>query len=358
MGTLRALRDRPLPRLAELRGPQGRSDHGPDPRGGANMNPIPEISQWLMGNSAALGATAAALAIVTGTIVLLQKLQSASGLVVDRPRIYPVTNPRDHRIKAIEALQAYFPERERDPPGLLAQRIRESRYSRFGGARSDFPVVCLSYERRGKVLLFLTCHYHIRTGTIFFWYLLGCKAVERAHGLIEEDGIEFDRDDDECAIALIRQMLATCDRLGGRDSRWRQVIAEVDTEHLQKARGKMRLFQAYARRLSGSPQPRVFKLEAPFVMPVHDADMLDHRQEHETPGWFLFAPRDPKTYQQGDGNYYMRRDEVATLYGVLEQSYAIDNDPAYNAYLSGFFQKLAGEAPDAARLEHERREMR
>jgi hypothetical protein len=319
------------------------------------MNLIPDISHWLMGNSAALGAISAAIAIVGGIGAWLTR---ASWLLVDHPRIYPVTNPRDRRIKAIEALQMYFPEPERDPPGLLAQRIRESRYGRFGVAKSDFPVVCLCYERRGKVLLFLTCQYHVRTGTIFFWYLLGCKAAERAHGVIEEDGIEFDHDDDECAIALIRQMLAICDRLGGRDSPWRRVIAELDTEQLQRARGKMRLVQTYARRLSDSPQPRVFKAEAPFVMPVHDADMLDQKQEHETPGWFLFAPREPKAYLQGDGKYYMRRDEVATLYGVLEQSYAIDGDPAYNAYLSEFFRKLAGEAPDVTRLEHERRMMR
>lgn len=322
------------------------------------MNLVPVISQWLVANAATLGAASAAIAIVTGLSIWLTRLTRASSVLVDRPRIYPVTNPRDHRIKAIEALQTYFPEPERDPPGLLAQRIRESRYGRFGVAKSDFPVVCLCYERRGKVLLFLTCQYHVRTGTIFFWYLLGCKAVERAQGLIEEDGVEFDRDDDECAIALIRQMLAICDRLGGRDNPWRRIIAELDTEHLQRARGKMRLFQAYARRLSNSPQPRVFKAEAPFVMPVHDADMLDHRQEHETPGWFLFAPREPQTYLQRDGNYAMSRDEVTTLYGVLEQSYAIDDDPAYNAYLSEFFQKLSGEAPAITRLEHERRMMR
>jgi hypothetical protein len=319
------------------------------------MDLIFDISDWLMGNSTALGATSAAIAIVGGISAWLTR---ASWLLVDRPRIYAVTNPRDHRIKAVEALQNYFPAPERDPPGLLAQRIRESRYGRFGGAKSDFPIVCLCYERRGKVLLFLTCQYHVRTGTIFFWYLLGCKAAERAQGLNEEDGVEFDRDDDECAIALIRQMLAICDRLGGRDSRWRRVIAELDTEHLQRARGKMRLFQHYARRLSDSPEPRVFKAEAPFVMPVHDADMLDHRQEHETPGWFLFAPREPKDYLQRDGNYSMTRDEVATLYGVVEQSYALADDPAYNAYLSEFFQKLAREAPNVTRLEHERRNMR
>jgi hypothetical protein len=319
------------------------------------MDLIPDISQWLMGNSTALGATSAAIAIVGGISAWLTR---ASWLLVDRPRIYAVTNPRDHRIKAVETLQNYFPAPERDPPGLLAQRIRESRYGRFGVAKSDFPIVCLCYERRGKVLLFLTCQYHVRTGTIFFWYLLGCKAAERAQGLNEEDGVEFDRDDDECAIALIRQMLAICDRLGGRDSPWRRVIAELDTEHLQRARGKMRLFQTYARRLSDSPEPRVFKAEAPFVMPVHDADMLDHRQEHEIPGWFLFAPREPKDYLQRDGNYAMTRDEVATLYGVLEQSYAIDEDPDYNAYLNEFFQKLAREAPNITRLEHERRNMR
>jgi hypothetical protein len=138
----------------------------------------------------------------------------------------------------------------------------------------------------------------------------------------------------------------------------------LDIEQLQRARGKMRLFQDYAQKLSTkmqlgeSTQPRVFKAEAPFVMPVHDADMLDHRQEHESPGWLLFAPREPQAYLQRDGNYYMKRDEVATLYGVLEQSYAIDEDPRYNAYLSEFFQKLAGEAPDVTRLEHERRMMR
>jgi hypothetical protein len=322
------------------------------------MNLIPDIPQWLMANSAALGATAAALAIISGISLWLMRLQSASRLLMDRPRIFAVTDPRDHRVKAIEALQAYFPEHERDPPGLLARKIRESRYTRLGVAKSDFPTVCLTYERRGKVMLFLTCQYHVRTGTIFFWYLLGCKAAERARGGIEEDGVGFHHDDDECAIALIRQMLAICDRLGGPDSPWRRIIAELDIEQLQRARGKMRLFQTYAQALSKSGQPRVFKAEAPFVMPVHDADMLDHRQEHETPGWFLFAPREPHAYLQGDGNYYMRRDEVATLYGVLEQSYAIDDDPRYNAYLTEFFQKLAGEASDLTRLQHDRREMR
>jgi hypothetical protein len=344
--------------LAELIRAAGRLDHWRASSRRADMNLIPDISDWLTHNAVALSATSAAVAIAGAIGIWLARLTWASSLLRDRARIYPVTNPRDHRIKAIEALQAYFPAPERDPPGLLAQRIRESRYGRFGVAKSDFPVVCLCYQRRRKVLLFLTCQYHVRTGTIFFWYLLGCKAAERAQGLNEEDGVDFDRDDDECAIALIRQMLAICDRLGGRDRPWRRIIAELDTEHLQRARGKMRLFQTYARRLSNSPQPRVFKAEAPFVMPVHDADMLDQKQEHETPGWFLFAPREPQTYLQRDGNYAMTRDEVATLYGVLEQSYAIAEDPAYNAYLSDFFQKLSGEAPALTRLEHERRMMR
>jgi hypothetical protein len=322
------------------------------------MNLVPDTSQWLMANSGALGATAAALAIISGISLWLIRLTSASRLLMDRPRIYAVTDPRDHRIKAIETLQAYFPEPERDPPGLLARRIRESRYTRLGVAKSDFPVVCLTYERRGKVMLFLTCQYHVRTGTIFFWYLLGCKAAERAKGQLEEDGVEFHHDDDECAIALIRHMLTICDRLGGAASPWRRIIAELDIEQLQRARSKMRLFQDYAKRLSESMQPRVFKAEAPFVMPLHDADMLDHRQEHESPGWLLFAPREPQAYLQRDGNYSMTRDEVATLYGVLEQSYAIDEDRAYNAYLSEFFQKLGREVPDVTRLEHERREMR
>jgi hypothetical protein len=319
------------------------------------MDLVSDISGWLMGNSTALGATSAAIAIVGGIGAWLTR---ASWLLVDRPKIYAVTNPRDHRIKAVEALQAYFPEPERDPPGLLAQRIRESRYGWFGVAKSDFPIVCLCYERRGKVQLFLTCQYHIKTGTIFFWYLLGCKTAERALSVSEKDGVEFDHDPDECAIELIRQMLAICDRLGGRDSPWRRVIAELDIEQLQRARGKMRLFQHYARKLSDSREPRVFKAQTPFVMPVHDADMLDHRQEQETPGWLLFAPREPQAYLQRDGNYALTGDEVATLYGVLEQSYALADDPAYNAYLSDFFQNLASEAPRVTRLEHERRMMR
>jgi len=355
MGAFGGRRVGGLPRFGELIGPAGRPDHRPQSLWRAAMNLILDVSDWLMGNSTALGATSAAIAIAAGVTGWLKR---ASWLMVDRPRIHAVTNPRDHHIKAVEAMQGYFPRPERDPPGLLARRIRESRYGWFGTARSDFPIVCLCYERRGKVLLFLTCQYHIKTGTIFFWYLLGHKAAERARGGIGEGGVAYDHDDDECATKLIDRMLEICDRLGGRNSHWRQVIAELDIEDLQTARGKMRLFQEYGKTVGKSPAPRVFKAEAPFVMPVHDPDMLDRRQEHETPGWFLFAPHEPTDYLQRDGNYYITRDKLATLYGVLEQSYAIADDPAYNAYLSDFFQKLAGEAPDITRLEHERRNMR
>jgi hypothetical protein len=319
------------------------------------MNLIFDISDWLRGNSTALGATSAAIAIAGGVSAWLAR---ASWLLGDHPRIHAVTNPRDHHIKAVEAMQGYFPRPERDPPGLLARRIRESRYGWFGTARSDFPIICLCYERRGKVLLFLTCQYHVRTGTIFFWYLLGYKAAERARGMIGDGGVPYDHDDDECATKLIDRMLASCNRLGGRKSHWRQVIAELDIEDLQTARGKMRLFQDYAKTLSKDPPPHVFKAEAPFVMPVHDPDMLDHRQEHEMPGWFLFAPHEPQDYLQRDGDYYITRDQMATLYGVLEQSYALDDQPKYKAYLSEFFQKLASEVPNVTRLAHDRGNMR
>jgi len=291
-----------------------------------------------------------------------------------RGRVKLLRNSRDPLVTWIEQVQErIFPPDECDPAGVLGRRIDRSRFDWLGRPQSDEVMIAIVYLKGRTPVAYLSAEYFRKTGGIFFWYIVSLHDEKYKDALsdLRMDWSDIASVKESISPKLIARLLKVCS--GGRG--WRYVIAEVDSKDANEARKKVGAFQRAAsdvirqalRRLrarltfgSGKPHPndpRVFKLEMPFAMPLHDADMLDEAEVHESPGWLVFAPRTPDRYKVA-GGYEIAGDEVRSdLLRTLVLLGYRSGDSAFDAYLASFYERLSAKVPERVRMIHNRNVM-
>lgn len=278
-------------------------------------------------------------------------------------RVHQITSPDDPALSRVEDIQNdRFPVEERDPEGLLARKIAASNFDMRKRPGGDAATIVLYYKLGQDILAYLTAEYFVSTRTVFFWYI--AKSDETP------DGRRLGPGDAEMARRLVKALLRTCNRIAGP---WRYVIAEVDARNVNDAIKRLGVFQSYAHALRYSNYddplrwlwqrlvrlflrgrkampPSVFKVDIAFRMPLHEAGFLFEAEKHETPAWFVVAPRDNTALPQLNGEPVMLRDQVVGLLDTLRQSYIDPDEPAYSAYITRFFDSLAAAIPEHSRL--------
>lgn len=286
--------------------------------------------------------------------------------ILDRDHIKQIRRPRDRDIRKIEKMMEIFPENERDPDGVLARKIRNSKFNRFGRSSEDLVMIALIAKKDRKPYGFLTAEYIARDRTIFFWYLYHKALDHRRRGEGEVDG-----KDEETCVKMITILSACADRvrmplLPAPFSRpavdtwtWRHLVAEIDTAVGSEALAKVRRFQHFAQRVTGQTTPRVFKVDMPFKMPLHDPDLVHEAVRHEADGWLVYAPRDLK--QGGlvvrSGRYYASSDYVSGLVRSIVTSYRHAHDAVYDDYLNDFLVRTTSSIPDPVEFVFDRKRM-
>jgi hypothetical protein len=287
-----------------------------------------------------------------------------------RGRVVLIRSSRSRWVGWIEDVQEkIFPPDECDPRGVLGRRIDRSKFGLLGHPHSDDATVAIVYVKGRTPVAYLSAEYFRDVGIIFFWYIVSLR-----DGAAREDLADLHLDWDEIASVrepispkLIAKLLDVC---SGKHP-WNSVVAEVDVASIQRARQKVMSFQRAARTMIArildhpirrwrllrrrvDPQaPRVFKVDIDFMMPLHDADLLDEAHKHESPGWLLFAPREPDRYLR-DGRYEIGGAEVGDrlLATLLMRSYHDPDHPAYNVYIADFYAQLTRDLPERVPLVH------
>jgi hypothetical protein len=288
----------------------------------------------------------------------------------NRDRVVQIKRPGDPHIRIIEHIQSLFPPDEQDPPGLLAKKIAETKFDLFGRPQADHWMICLYHKAGGRVRGYLSAQYFVESQTIFFWYLVHTRehSVHSKPADFAPDAKAATEDETkelrDVAVDLIQKLLLICSA-GPRP--WQHLLAEVDAagSDLKSAKNKVRRFQQYAEEISkrlnlktGTAWRRVFKVDIPFMMPLHDKDELDHAKQHESPGWLVYTPRDADRYKTADERYVMAGDEVkGLLHSLLVLGYRDDADPEYNDYIRRFHQEMCEGVSDRVELICDRRRM-
>jgi hypothetical protein len=284
-----------------------------------------------------------------------------------RGRLVLIKRSDDPLVGWIEDVQQrIFPEDECDPRGVLGRRIDESNFSMFGRARSDTSMIALVYLKRKTPVAYLSAQYFPQQRTIFFWYIFSLRG-KRMRKKLSDMAINWEDVDavkEKVSTRLLGKLLAVCDR--GTD--WRYLVAEVDDENLGEARNKISAFQRLASDMiaeqskhplkrwfrRGPPadlNERVFKVDIPFKMPLHDPDLIERAREHEASGWLVFAPRSKAPFKNGKGyaiESRIVRDEL--LNALITLGYHNSENDEYNAYIDAFFQRLTADLPERIAL--------
>ena len=333
------------------------------------------VLEWVAANGDVIKTVLSSglvLALLGGGVRLLRR---AWNDYHGRGRAVLVRRSGSRLVGWIEQVQErVFPADECDPRGVLGKRIERSRFSLMGQPKSDEAVIAIVYLKGRTPVAYLSAEYFRKTGGIFFWYIVSLRDRKYKDALadmsINWDQVESVRDN--IGAELIEKLLRVCAR--GREP-WRYVVAEVDAGNADLARKKVGAFQragsevihrwmddwrSKLRATLGGPKldpnkPRVFKIDVPFAMPLHDVDLLDEAAVHESPGWLLFAPRSVKAYRTDDG-YEISGEEVRA--GVLETlrlGYSTGGeDEAFDAYISDFYAKLGAAVPERVQMIHNR----
>lgn len=330
------------------------------------MDFIKPIEQYLAEHPALIGAVSTPLAIWLGGKLLALVIS-----LFNLRRVHQIVSADDPALDEVETIQRIkFPIEERDPEGLLARKIAASDFDPMKRPRGDEAMIVLYYKRGRNVIAYLTAEYFKETRTIFFWYI--ALRDEHKDGAAEEGGsaaVPMDPGDVRAALKMVKKLLTICDRIGGT---WEHVIAEVDSRDMIEAVFRLRRFQQYAWLLrysnyddpmrwpaqvwrwlrggTGKQPPSVFKVEIPFRMPLHEAGLTFEAEKHETPAWLVVAPRDNEAVRKLGPDRVMPRDEVVTLLHALRNSYSDPDEPQYNAYITGFYDKLVSTVPEQSRL--------
>lgn len=284
-----------------------------------------------------------------------------------RGRLVLVKRSDDPLVGWIEDVQQrIFPEDECDPRGLLGRRIDESNFDMFGRAHSDTWMIALVYLKRRTPVAYLSAQYFQQQRTIFFWYIFSLRGKRMREKLADMpiDWDDVDAVKERVSTRLLNKLLAVCDR--GRP--WRYLVAEVDDENVGEARNKISAFQRLASeviaeqskrplarwRRRGAPvdlNERVFKVDIPFKMPLHDPDLIEKAREHESSGWLVFAPRSKAPFKNGRGyaiESRIVRDEL--LNALITLGYHHSENDEYNAYIEAFFRRMTANMPEKVAL--------
>ena len=290
-----------------------------------------------------------------------------------RGRAVLVRQSSSRLVDWIEQVQErVFPSDECDPRGVLGKRIDRSRFSWWGRTKSDAAMIAIVYLKGRTPVAYLSAEYFRQTGGIFFWYIVSLRDKKYKDALADMS-IKWDQIEsvhDNIGAELIEKLLRVCAR--GKQP-WRYVVAEVDAADADLARKKVGAFQRAASEVIhrwrddwatwllaiGKPKldpnmPRVFKIDVPFAMPLHDVDLLAEAAAHESPGWLLFAPRSVDAYRTG-GGYEINGQEIReSVLDTLRRSYSTGSNEAYDAYIAHFYARLGAAVPDRVQMIHNR----
>jgi hypothetical protein len=292
-----------------------------------------------------------------------------------RGRLVLIKRSDDPLVGWIEDVQQrIFPEDECDPPGVLGRRIDASNFGilgrvreMFGGVRADTSMIALVYLKRRTPVAYLSAQYFPQQRTIFFWYIFSLRG-KRMRKKLSDMAINWEDVDavkEKVSTRLLGKLLAVCDR--GQD--WRYLVAEVDDGNLGEARNKISAFQRLASEVAvaqlkrhpvkrwfrrGVPadlNERVFKVDIPFKMPLHDPDLIERAREHEASGWLVFAPRSKAPFKTGKG-YAIEREIVRDqlLNALIMLGYRNSDNAEYNAYIDAFFRRMTANMPEKVAL--------
>lgn len=282
-------------------------------------------------------------------------------------RVHQIVSADDPALGDVEDIQRIrFPIEERDPEGLLSQKIAASEFNMLGKPHSNAAMIVLYYKVGGKILAYLTAEHFRSERIIFFWYI--AKGAETPNAGSDER-TERGPAESEVATDLVSKLIHICNGYGG----WDHVIAEVDSRDPHEAVMRLRRFQQYAWHLRFSkfdhplrwllqrpplrwiiprkpPAPSVFKVDLPFKMPLHEAGFLFEAEKHETPAWLVVAPRENEKVETVGGRHVMPREKVVALLDALRRSYEDPDEPEYSAYIATFYDTIAETVPDPSRL--------
>jgi hypothetical protein len=330
-----------------------------------------EATMGLLGQIEAYLATHPQLIAAAGTPFvawLAAKLLAGVLALFSLRRAHQITSPDDPALDAVEAIQRRrFPVEERDPEGVLTEKIAASGFRVFRKPRSSAVMIVLYYRRGKDITAYLTAEYFADLRTVFFWYI--AMGDEDKPDGANSDASPGDPADAKAALRLVTKLLLICKRLGG----WDNVIAEVDARDGREALKRLRRFQHYAWHLrharfdnplrpllmvgrwlgigNATQRPSVFKRDVPFRMPLHEAGLVEEAQAHETPAWLVVAPRDNEALAKAPGGFpTLRRESVAVLLEALRRSYTDPEEPAFNSYIARFFETMAAQLPEESRL--------
>lgn len=290
-----------------------------------------------------------------------------------RGRAVLIRNSRSRLVQWIEDVQErVFPPDECDPRGLLGRRIDASKFGLFDRPHSDNALLAIVYMKGRTPVAYLSAEYYRDLGAIFFWYIVSLRDQSYREALAD---LHLDWDDvasvrESIPPKLIEKLLKVC----GGASGWKFVVAEVDAaaangEAIRMARKKVASFQRFAedilrrwqsnpigrwrlRRRNVDPRlPRVFKVDMGFMMPLHDSDLLHEAHKHESPGWLIFAPRQPRDYEK-NGKYAIPGTEVKDqlLRALLLRGYHNPDNTDYNDYIASFYADLVDDLPEEVPL--------
>lgn len=290
-----------------------------------------------------------------------------------RSVIKQITRHDDPDIGRIEYLQSLiFPEPELDPPGVLAEKIRRSKYDFRKRPGSDHCLVLLCHKVNGQINGYISAEYFLESGIIFFWYLVSVHP-RKLDAAFEGNGTETARSkgiarmyDAHTALSLIRRLSFACNRIR---KPWRYVIAEVDSAHPKHALARLAQFQSYRKALllevreqglepTGRSEPSaVFKVDIDFMMPLHEPGMVAEAAEHETPAWLVIAAQRKTELAASDEGPVLTRADAAAMLTALQQSYTTPQEPGYNRYIASFYEGLRQRLPRYCRLVQQRSEI-
>ena len=316
----------------------------------------------------ALSAYPALTAAIGSPLVLLLagKLFLLLYSIFKLRRVHQITSADDPALGKVEDIQrARFPIEERDPEGLLAQKIAASDFDMMKAPGSDAAMIVLYYKVGQEIVAYLTAEHFRAARIIFFWYI--AKRDEAPHAKASEAA--QDPADSEMATHMVRKLLKVCRKNGG----WDRVIAEVDSRDPREAVMRLRKFQQYAWQLRFSyfdhpvrwllqrgplrwlfaqkkVPPSVFKVDMPFKTPLHKAGFIFESERHETPAWLVVAPRDNEAVEEVGDRRFMPQEQVVALLDALRRSYEDPDEPEYSAYIAAFYDKIAKAVPDPSRL--------
>ena len=284
-------------------------------------------------------------------------------------RVHQITSADDPALGKVEDIQrARFPIEERDPEGLLAQKIAASNFDMMKQPGSDAAMIVLYYKVGHEIVAYLTAEHFRAARVIFFWYIAKRDEAPNARA---SKSVQAGQEpaDSEMATHMVRKLLRVCQKNGG----WDHVIAEVDSRDPHEAVMRLRKFQQYARQLrysyfdhpvrwlvqrsplrwlfkQGKVPPSVFKVDMPFKMPLHEAGFIFEAQRHETPAWLIVAPKKNEAVEEVGDQHFMPQEQVVALLDALRRSYEDPEEPEYSAYIAAFYDKIAKSVRDPSRL--------